>query len=195
MEEARDEYSEDEADLGINHNWKANQGIPIKLPLTEEERVIPFNMDEPIVLSTMANRLCQEAFEDLVPGVRRKDGLGGILSQVADDLDEKDLDDMRYILGGRGKVQHGRKRVYEMNNPAEYEHRTFRLMSRLCPNWKLKHYNRGARHLKDDIADLEDENADLKDEIAYLHRQLWCKRGRDDDEDHNNRWAKRPRED
>ena len=91
-----------------------------------------------------------------VPAVSRRDGLGGILRQVENDLEEKILKDMRYILGGRSKVQHGTNRVYEMSNPAEYERRTLRLMHRLCPNWELKHYNRAARCLEDEIADLKD---------------------------------------
>ena len=193
-------FDAEDEEVRSNHQWKPHQGMPLKLPLTEEERVIFFNMDEPIVLSTMANRLCQEAFEDFVPAVSRQDGLGGILYQVAHDLEKEVEKDMRYLLGGRGKVQHGRNRVYQMSNPAEYERRTLRLMHRLCPNWELKHYNHAARCREEEIADLknemaymEDEIVDLKDENAYLNRQLRLKRGHDDDENHN-RLGKRPRQ-
>jgi len=196
-----DTEQEGYTDTRINANWK--RGTPIQLPLTTDHRKYSFNMDEDVVLSTYALQLCHEAIEEYIPAVVRKDGLGGVLNQLKGALPPPLMSDLWYIYKGRVGVQHS-KWSFELEEPQKYEAVMKRVIQRLCPNWKLEHYNAGARRLKQkmdqEIAELEDENAELEDENAYLRRQQLRKRGRvyeDDDHDEvgiDGRSAKRARE-
>jgi len=200
-----DTEQEGDTDTRINASWK--HGTSIQLPLTKDYRKYSFNMDEDVVLSTYALKLCHEAIEEYIPAVERKEDLGGVLNQLKGALEPTLLSDLWYIYNGRVGVQHS-KWSFELEEPHKYEAVMKRVIHRLCPNWKLKHHNAGARRLErkiaeleGEIAELEDENAELEDENAYLRRQQLRKRGRvyeDDDHDEvgiDGRSAKRARED
>jgi hypothetical protein len=181
-----DTEQEGNTDTRINANWK--RGTPIKLPLTEDRRKYSFNMDEGVVLSTYAHKLCHEAIEEYIPAVERKDGLGGVLNQLRGALPPKLWSDLWYIYKGRVGVQH-LKWSFELEEPHKYEAVMKRVIYCLCPNWELEHYNAGARRLE----------RKMDQEIAYLRCQL-RKRGRVyEDGDHDEvgfggRSAKRARE-
>jgi hypothetical protein len=170
-----------------NAHWKPKRRNRIVLPLTDEHRVIPFNMEEDMCLTTMEARLLQEAFEDFLPGVQPKPGLGSDIAQVYHDLPFPVRKDMLwYIRQGRVTIQHEKKRVYALempDNPAEYEAAMVRVLGALCPNWKLEHYNREAGRLRAVISHKDAVIADKDNYIANLERQLKDKRRREDEEE------------
>jgi hypothetical protein len=89
-----------------NAHWKPKRRDRIVLPLTDEHRVIPFNMEEDMCLTTMAARLLQEAIEDFLPSVQPKPGLGSVIAQVQHDLPFPVRKDLWYIRQGRVTIQH-----------------------------------------------------------------------------------------
>lgn len=108
------------------------------------------NMEEGLVVTSMAAKLVQEALKNYFP-VCPEDSMGKVLEQVQHDLPEELSQRLCEIWNGRQLLQHNKSQQYEFVHFSELEQYVTTMISvlkELCPNWKLEHYNHGASEMQ-----------------------------------------------
>eukprot|EP00977_Amphora_coffeiformis_P025964 scaffold23288_cov171-Amphora_coffeaeformis.AAC.4 len=201
VEEDDDNNNNDTRHIGsvirfINSDW--TPGTPLKFPLTNDYRVYFFNHDEDIVLSTFGSKLCQRAFEDFVPRIKRVTGLGQIHDQLGGAVTNRALfRDLRTIANGRSGVQHA-KWSCKLKRRNEYYRIMTGVLRFLCPNWSLVHKNDGANKVRREKDVIITRLKREKDDLDRANEDLRCQLGmgpRGDPRDAETRRRPRPDDD